>query len=154
MSRRNRARYFNKIIRKGVFMSTFERDLDNIVLLAYSCKETKKIGSMRIAENDPEKLEELVSFMVRDLQGVVYGMILQKLDSPKAKQQEIEEQIRYLKGLEITTLIPKNYGLKVAKRRPIQHVTEEYVKQMLEAKEQARNEAKAQDIAEELIKNE
>lgn len=91
------------------------QDVENVLLIAYFCKKTGKIGSMRFVDNDNDKIKELTDFMKKELQDNINGVseklaeLYKNTASPKRKDMnELEELMHYFKNIDVVVLKPKD----------------------------------------------
>lgn len=135
-------------------MGTFNKEIKNVVLIAYTAKDTGKIGTMRVAENNPETLKDLINVMKNDICNLIWGMQLQRheLEKKNKNSKEIQEQITYLKGLEISIIMLKEGGLHIAKTFSILSPEYEEVQEIINKRELDKQTEEAEGIVEEITR--
>lgn len=143
-------------------MGTFNNKIENVVLIAYQCKSTKKLGTLRIAENSPETLQDLISLMKRDLQSIVYGSWLKIIELEAEKQTEkvksqiaeIENHIKYLSNLKVAIVLLRDNAIIIDKSYDVQYPSKDNILSMLEQRKAEEMEEKSEAVANEAIKGE
>lgn len=135
-------------------MGTFNNEIKNVVLIAYMSKETGKIGTMRIAENNPETLTDLIRVMKDDICNLIWGMQLQRheLEEKNKNSKEIQEQIKYLKNLEIGILMLKEGTIVVGKKFTIISPDYEEVQEIINKRKHEQAMEEAEGITEEVTR--